>query len=240
MNVLAINSSPKMEKSNTSLILDPFLAGLKEAGAKVELFYTRKLDIKPCTGEFHCWVKQPGECYQKDDMQTLYPKLREAEILVFATPVYVDGITGPLKNLLDRMIPLVKPIFELREGHCRHPAREKADKGKLVLVSNCGFWELDNFDPLVVHMKAMCKNMSREFAGALLRPHGSAFSYMHRQGLPVADILEAAKEAGKQLAHHGQISAETLKTISRELLPLDMYVQEINKGFNKALESRKK
>ena len=240
MNVLAINSSPKMDKSNTSLILDPFLAGLKEAGAKVELLYTRKLDIKPCTGELHCWVKQPDECYQKDDMQMLYPKLQEAEILVFATPVYVDGIVGPLKNLIDRMIPLVEPIFELREGHCRHPSRERVEKGKLVLVSNCGFWELDNFDPLIVHMKAVCKNMSREFAGALLRPHGPALSHMQRQGLPVADIFEAAKEAGRQLVHHGQISAETLRTVSRELLPLDMYVEEINKGFNKALESKKK
>ncbi len=89
-HVLAINSSPKRAKSNTSLILNPFLDGIKEAGAEVELFYTRDLKIKPCTGEFNCWVKHPGECYQQDDMKQLYPKLKEADILVFATPVYVD------------------------------------------------------------------------------------------------------------------------------------------------------
>jgi len=37
----------------TALILNPFLEGMREAGAGVELFYTRKLDIKPCTGEFN-------------------------------------------------------------------------------------------------------------------------------------------------------------------------------------------
>ena len=237
-NVLVINASPKKEKSNTSLILNPFLDGMKEAGAQVELFYTRDLEIKPCTGEFHCWVKHPGECYQQDDMQQLYPKLQAADILVFATPVYVDGIAGPLKNFIDRMIPLVEPMFELREGHCRHPPREGVKEGKLVLVSNCGFWELDNFDPLVVHMKALCKNVSRTFAGALLRPHGSALSYMLRSGLPVDDVSKAARKAGRQLVRNGQISEEIQQTVSRELLPLDMYVERVNAGFKAALESK--
>lgn len=43
---------------------------------------------------------------------------------------------------------------------------------KMVLVSNCGFWEMDNFDPLLVHLKALCRNAEAEFVGALLRLHG--------------------------------------------------------------------
>lgn len=235
--VLAINSSPKRGKSNTSLILNPFLDGIKEAGADVELFYTRDLEIKPCTGEFNCWMKHPGECYQQDDMKQLYPKLEEADILVFATPVYVDGITGSLKNLVDRMIPLIKPIIEIREGHCRHPPRKRVRKGQLVLVSNCGFWELDNFDPVVLHMKALCRNMSRIFAGALLRPHGSALKTMMKMGQPVDDVFKAAKEAGHQLIDDGKMSPETLITISRELLPLEMYLQGVNREFRQALNA---
>ena len=234
---LAFNCSPKMEESNTALILNPFLEGMKNAGTEIELFYTRKLDIKPCTGEFHCWIKHPGECYQKDDMQMLYPKIVEADILVFATPVYVDGISGPMKDLLDRTVALVEPFFELRGGHCRHPIRKRLVGGKLVLVSNSGFWELDNFDPLIVHMKALCKNFSREFAGALLRPHGPALKPIKNMGLPVDDVLEAAKDAGVQLIQEGKIATETLKTISRELLPLENYIKNVNKGFEKALAS---
>jgi multimeric flavodoxin WrbA len=73
MKVLAINSSPKMGKGNTALILTPFLEGMSDAGAEVELFYTQKLNIKPCTGEYNCLLKTPGSCYQNDDMQMLYP-----------------------------------------------------------------------------------------------------------------------------------------------------------------------
>jgi len=240
MKVLAINSSPNMDKGNTALILGPFLEGMKDAGTEVEIFYTRKLKINPCQGEFSCWVKTPGECFQKDDMQMLYPKLREADIWVFATPVYVDGISGPMKNLLDRVLPLVQPFFELRDGHCRHPLREGTKSGKIVLVSNCGFWEMDNFDPLLVHIKAACKNGSREFAGALLRPHGPALRAMMEMGMPVDDILEAAKKAGRQLVEDGGMSPETLNVVSRELMPLEAYAQTVNQRFQQALDALEK
>lgn len=240
MKVLAINSSPRMDKGNTALILNPFLEGMKEAGVEVELFYTRKLNINPCTGEFNCWLKTPGKCYQNDDMNILYPKIDAADVIVFATPLYVDGVTGPMKNLMDRIIPLVHPFFELRDDHCRHPGRGEAKVRKLVLVSNCGFWEKDNFDPLIVHMKAICKNLSAEFAGALLRPHGEAMPDMLEMGAPIGDIFEAAKEAGRQLAKEQKMSQETLDIVSRELLPKEMYIQIVNQYFQQTLEALEK
>jgi len=229
-----------MDNGNTALILNPFLEGMKEVGAEVELFYTRKLKINPCHGGFICWLKTPGECWQKDDMQMLYPKLREADIYVFGTPVYVDGISGPMKNLLDRIIPLVQPFFELRDGHCRHLVREGYRHGKMVLVSNSGFWEMDNFDPLLVHMKAFCKNAAKEFAGALLRPHGEALRPMMKMGISLDDVFEAAREAGRQLVKDGKMSAETLNIVSRELMPLEMYVKAANETFQQALDALKK
>ncbi len=237
MKVLAISSSPTMYRGNTALILNPFLQGMKDAGADVELFYTKNLKINPCQGEFNCWIKTPGKCFQDDDMQMLDPKMREADILVFATPVYCDGITGPLKNLLDRTIPQVYPFFELRDGHCRHPLREDTKASKVVLVSNCGFWEMDNFDPMLAHIKAYCNNGANEFAGALLRPHGGALRPMMEMGAPVDDIFEAAKEAGRQLVRDGRVSDKTLSIVSRELMPLDMYIQAANQFFKEELET---
>jgi multimeric flavodoxin WrbA len=240
VKVLAINGSPHGEKGNTALILEPFLDGMKELGAEVDLFYTRKMKINPCLGEYNCWYKTPGVCSQKDDMQQLIPKLIQSDILIFATPVYVDGIAGPLKNLLDRVIPMGDPIIELRDGHCRHRARETIRNRKLVLVSNCGFWELDNFDPLVMHMQAVAKNLGCEFSGALLRPHGPALKAMIQQGMPVGDILEAAKKAGHQLAQDGRINADTLKIISRQLLSQQQYVDIANQFTRKTLSSPSK
>jgi multimeric flavodoxin WrbA len=240
MKVLAINSSPRMERGNTALILGPFLEGLKEEGAEVELAYTKKLKIGPCLGCFSCWLKTPGKCIQRDDMEIILPKMGQADVLVLATPVYCDGITGPLKNLMDRSIPLALPFFELREGHCRHPRRERAGQSTMVLVSNCGFWEIDNFDPLIAHMKAFCKNASLDFAGALLRPHGEGLRPMMEMDQPVDDIFEAAKDAGRQLARKGSISPETLKIVSRELMPKETYFGHANQSFKEALDKLSK
>jgi multimeric flavodoxin WrbA len=72
--VVSINGSAKMEKGNTALVLASFLDGEREAEASVELFYAKRLNVKPCTGEFYCWNKKPSECYIDDNMQVLYPK----------------------------------------------------------------------------------------------------------------------------------------------------------------------
>jgi len=226
MKVIAINSSPKMDKGTTALILAPFLEGLTESGAEVELFYTKKLSINPCLGDYHCSTHTPGHCFQKDDVQMLHPKLCDADVWVFATPVYVSGMPGPLKTLIDRiLVPLGEPHIELRDGHCHHPLRLGTKTGQVVLVSTCGYWEMDNFDLLVAHMRAFCEHAEREFAGALLRPHAPALQPLLKKGVPIHDIFEAAREAGLQFGKGGKMSQETLAGVCRELMPLNMWAR---------------
>ncbi len=233
MKVLAINGSPHMDKGSTALILNPFLDGIRSADGEVETFYTRELDIRPCDGDLGCWLKHPGECTIKDDMQMLYPRFMDADVLVYASPVYDSGITASLKNLIDRMLPLGQPFMAIKDGHTHQPNPEGSKLQKVVLVSSCAYWEADNFDPMVAWAKAFCRSWSKDFAGALLRPHGDALRPMMDMGLPVGDVIQSAKDAGRQLATQGRISEETLKADSRELLPQEMYVGLINAFFKK-------
>jgi multimeric flavodoxin WrbA len=236
MKVLVFNGSPNMDKGNTALILSPFVEGMREEGAEVELQYVKRLKINPCQGEMNCWLKTPGECLQKDDMNAIYPKLRQADVIVFAVPVYVDGMPSPMKTLIDRLIPLIEPYVELREGHCRHTVPERHKHSKVVLVSTAGFWEMDNFNPLVMHIQAICKNACWEYTGALLRPHSSALWYMLKKGMPVQDVIEAAKKAGRDLARDGRMKEETLKIVSRGLVPQGAFVERMNRDFKRALD----
>ncbi len=237
MKVIAFNSSPMMDKGNTAMVLNPFLKGMEEAGAEVELFYTKKLKVKPCQGELNCWFKTPGKCFQKDDMIMINEKLAQADVIVYATPLYVDGFTGPMKNLIDRMVIGVEPIMELRNGKSRHPKRPGTKNCKVVLVSNCGFWEIENFDHLVTHTKEICDMRSQVYAGALLRPHGPVLRVLKERGEPVEDVFEAAAEAGLQLVREGKMSQETLNTVSRELLPLGTYLNAVNERAKRMLNS---
>ena len=236
MKVLAFNASPLMENGNTAIMLEPFLKGMKEEGCDIELFYTSKLQVKPCLGDRACWTKTPGKCVQDDDVKMLIPKIQQADFIVFATPVYVDGMPGALKNLIDRLLPVIEPYFVLQAKHCRHPPRQPHKSSRVALVANCGFWEKDNFDPLIIHMKAICKNTSWEYTGALLRPHAEALSYMVRKGIPVQDVLDAAENLGRELVKTGRMSKKNLKIVNRELVSLETYVEMTNKGFKQTLD----
>jgi multimeric flavodoxin WrbA len=229
MKVLAINGSPHMDEGNTAMILSPFLKGMKEAGAIVELFYTRKLKIGPCNGDMSCWFKNPGKCGQDDDMQMLLPKFKEADVIVWASPVYYAGITGPLKNLMDRQLPL---IMQGDTGSKRQ---------KIVLVSTCGAWELSMFDPLLAQMNALYSvpEANSEFIGALLRPMAEGMKEMIKAGETgsVDEIIQAAKEAGSQLVKEGRISGDIQKKVSKALMPRDAYYKAAQEMMDQAKKS---
>ncbi|MFX1508791.1 MAG: flavodoxin family protein [Promethearchaeota archaeon] len=239
MKILALNSSPRKARGGTALILNNFLEGAKEAGAKIDLIYVHDLKIKPCLGCFNCWIKTPGICVQKDDMKEVLDKWLSSDALVLATPIYVDGMTSTLKALLDRSIPRVQPFFEIRDDHCRHPPRLGKKPMKVALVSVSGFTELDNFIPLVTHVQAFCKNLNGNYAGALLRPLGAQLQMFKQIGLPVDDIFDAMKQAGKEFVKQDQISSKTQEIISREIVPRSEYIKRLNQGFQQQLDAIK-
>lgn len=231
MQVLALNGSPRKERGATSQILSLFLEGVREAGADVEIIYTHDLDMKPCRGCFTCWTTTPGKCVIDDEVKDILPKIANADIIIYATPVYVDGMTSTLKMLLDRSLPLIEGKWEIRDDHCRHPRRETTKTGKNVLLSVSGFTELDNFDPLIVHMKAACKNEDREYVGAILRPVAWLIPIVQKQGFPVDDIFEALREAGRQIVQDGKFKEETLQIISKDLISKEELIPLINEQY---------
>ncbi len=246
MKFFAINGSPRGARGVTDIILQAFIEGMASEGAvpvtDKRVHYLRDMDIGPCHGDWSCWLKTPGQCYQDDIMNDLYPALQSADLLVVATPVYVDGMTAQTKAFIDRMIPLIDPMIVVRDGHSRHELRPQyRPGGRVVLVSTCGFWEMDNFDCLVGHMKAICKNMGREYAGGVLRPHGPAFAAVLRSGQGDAqskaeDALEAAGESGRQLVAEGEISPETLERVAQPVASHRQHIQQTNMSFEKAIQ----
>jgi multimeric flavodoxin WrbA len=218
-----------MEKGNTAMVLAPFIQGMMDAGSDVELFYASRLKVKPCTcGEMYCWYKRPGECCIKDDMQLLYPKLGEADILVLATPVYIP-LPGQMQDIINRLCPLVKPMLETRAGRTRARFHEDVQIQKIVLVSTGGWWEKANFGTVERIAEELAEGASVEYAGALLRPH--AF-LMKTEGELTKDgesVLNAVGRAGYELVKEGVMSKETLEAISRPLIS----EEELRRRYNK-------
>ncbi|MHA1451597.1 MAG: flavodoxin family protein [Promethearchaeota archaeon] len=224
MKVIVINSSPSGNSGNTAIILNPFIDGMKKAGAEVETYLTKNLNIKPCCGQFVCSIKNI-DCIQKDDMADIHPKLLNADLWVFATPLYISTMNGPMKNFMDRMlVPWGETYIIWKNGRSHHPIKTKIDGGKVFLISSCGYWEIENFDLLIENLKEFCYHAERDFLGALLRPHAPMLKPM-KESPKVKEIIESAFNAGVQLIQNFKISKELLDKVSQPLVPKENYVR---------------
>ena len=223
VNVVAINASPRQGRGHTGMILAPFLEGLQDEGATVDLFYASKLKVKPCScGHFYCWYQTPGECVYKDSMTALYDAVTKAQILVVGSPVYSPA-PGDLQNILNRFVPLLEPMLEFRHGRTRARLREDVQLEKVVLVAGTGWWEKENANLLRHVIEEFAENASITFSGALVRPH--IYAMQTDQGVTEDGkrVLSAIRQGGRELIRIGGFKQETLDDISRPLLPREDY-----------------
>ncbi len=101
MKILAVLGSPRTEGNSTALARQVG-QGAEAEKATVEYVYLNQLEIKPCQGCRLCQEEGAKGCVQGDDMQSLYPKIKDANALILASPVYYFNVSGQLKVFIDR------------------------------------------------------------------------------------------------------------------------------------------
>jgi len=99
--ILGVIGSPR-KKGNTHILVSRILDGAKEEGADTEIIFLNDLDIRECDGCHSCWKGR--QCSKKDDMNAIYPKIIESDIIIFGTPVYWYGPTALMKCFIDRFV----------------------------------------------------------------------------------------------------------------------------------------
>jgi len=226
---LALNGSPKGPNGNTEILLKEFLAGVEEAGGEATTVYVKDLRINFCRGCFSCWNVTPGECVHKDDFPAVLEQIKQADVLVLATPLYHGGMTAMLKAAVERTLPLSKPYMVVVDGRTHHPPGEGAGNQKYVLISNCGFPERLNFRALEAHIHEMTGD-GRQLAGKVLCAAGPWLGGAPRH--VVQWYLDATRQAGREVIETGHISDETSAILDRPLATPEMYLKVINQLWN--------
>ncbi|MFC1807622.1 flavodoxin family protein [Candidatus Omnitrophota bacterium] len=110
--VLGIAGSGR-KNGNSEILLDKVLEGAKSNGAKTEKLVLNRLNIKLCEAENHCMRK--GACFINDDMTKIYKKLKTADAVVIASPVYFGSVSAQLKTLIDRCQAIWATYFILKK-----------------------------------------------------------------------------------------------------------------------------
>ena len=109
MRILVLNGSPR-PKGNTKQMIEAFREGAVSAEHQVDVVDVCQKKIGGCLACEYCHTRGNGTCIQKDDMQEVYALLKDAEMLVIASPIYYHGISGQLKCVIDRFYSAAYPI----------------------------------------------------------------------------------------------------------------------------------
>jgi len=112
MKILAIHGSPRTTRSTTRQLAGFVLEGAAEAGAGTEMIDLCDLRVTPCTACEGCSFN--GICVFEDDIPTLVDRMKDADGIVFASPVYIDNVSGQMKIFFDRLADAIH--YQLLSG----------------------------------------------------------------------------------------------------------------------------
>ncbi len=129
--IVAFRGSPRPQ-GNSSLLLQSFIDGAKKNNAEILLINAYKANINYCMGCLRCNIL--GHCsIETDDWKDISSKILDADVLVFASPIYFHHISAPLKKILDRFRSFVK--IQMTETGLIHTPWQKWDKDLVLLLS---------------------------------------------------------------------------------------------------------
>jgi multimeric flavodoxin WrbA len=177
-NILILKSSPR-EKGNSNTLAAQVEKGAKEQGALVDSLSLHGMDIKPCDACDLCL--ENGECIIDDEMQIVYPLIKEADAIVIAGPVYWFTISAQAKLCIDRWYALPEGTFKGKEFGV------VLTYGDTDLYSSGGINAVHTFESMFRYLEA-------EFSGLV---HGYAYEIGEAEKKP--ELMDKAYKLGQKI-----------------------------------------
>jgi multimeric flavodoxin WrbA len=137
MKVIAVIGSPR-RNGNTELLAAHTLKAVAEAGIETEIVPLAGRDIRPCTACLAC--SQQEECSIQDDLMPVYQKMKAADGIILASPVYFGSCTALLKGLMERTGYLSRFSHDCFKGKVGGPLVVARRAGQNFTVAQIDFW----------------------------------------------------------------------------------------------------
>ena len=233
MKILAINASYRGEKGHTHFLIDKLFQGAVATGAECETITLAKLKINRCLACGHCHtVDHSLQCIHddKDDVRAIFQKIAGADILIYATPVYVFGMSGLLKTFIDR-INATGDTLNLRVSEKRlmfhHIDRAICSKPFVVLVC-CDNLETETPKNVLSYFRTFSRFMDAPQVGILVRNGGRISGYGSDPDRPkrfpkILEVYAAYEQAGRELTREGRIRHGTQRRANQEIIPVPFF-----------------
>jgi multimeric flavodoxin WrbA len=137
MKVIAVTGSPR-KHGNTEILAEHALNAISEEGLETEIVSLAGRDIRPCTA---CMACTKGEkCSVNDDLMPVYFKMKEADGIILASPVYYGSCTALLKGLMERTGYISRFNGEPFKGKVGGPLVVARRAGQVFAVAEIDLW----------------------------------------------------------------------------------------------------
>lgn len=238
--VLVVSASSRGREGTTQLLTEHFIKGAERGGAKVETLVLSEMKIESCTGCFSCWIHN-NRCvhHHKDDMKLFLEKFAEADLLVWATPIYSFHCTPLMKNVLDRLFVLLDPHIVLTEkGQERHPMRVKRVPHQMLLACT-GYSDFHSFGPLRMTLKMVEERLGMKMLAELLRPGSLSFLTDNMINKRMLDALTALERAGEEVVLHKKVSSKSKRLFEQKVIEKSRFMAIANFIMDKMIQDKK-
>ncbi len=249
MNILAINSSYRGDKGHTRFLIDKLFQGAKKAGAECQVVTLASLKINRCLACGKCQTADHHlKCVHdtRDDVAAVFRQMRWADIIVYATPVYVFGLSGLLKTFLERFYGRGDSVdlSISRSGLMFHHVDRSICSKPFVTLVCCDNLENETPKNALSYFQTFSKFMDAPQVGVLVRNGGRLSGHGHdsdrEKSVPkILNVYAAYEQSGHELATIGHIRRSTERRANQEIVPVPLFgILKRLKPFKKIMVER--
>lgn len=235
MKIVAVNGSHRGEKGYTQFLIDRFLEGARHAGAQCETIVLAKYNINRCLG---CRICQTSKSYlqcvydTRDDVSKIFAVMRSADMLVYATPIYIFNMSGLMKIFLDRITSTAdSSILKLSvSGLFFHHIDNKLLSKPFVLITCQDNWEKETAKNVISYFHTFSQFLDAPLVGTLTRTSSALVGHGNDKAVEmkypkIREIYSAFHKAGEEVATAGRVSRATQKTANQPIINIPKPIQ---------------
>jgi len=230
MRIVAINGSYRGDRGHTRFLLDKIVEGVTAAGGQAEVVSLARLKVNRCLG---CGVCQEpdskGRCVHadKDDVASVFEKMAMADVVLYATPVYVFSMSALLKTLLERMYGIgdSSALCVTQSGLLFHQVDPKTCRKPFATLVCCDNLEEASPSNVLHYFRTYSRFMDAPYVASLVRNGGKLAGHGQDpkkldQFPRLREVYDAYVTAGRELATSGRVSAEVQNRANQEIIPV--------------------
>jgi hypothetical protein len=239
MKLLAINSSLKKENGNCQEIIDNLFIGAQKTGAVCSSIRLAKMHIERCIACNYCQKQSDYTCIynEKDDFINIVNQIRDSDIVILATPIYIFQISSLLKTFLERVYSLGKAekIVFTKTNLLLHDIDRKSFPKAFVPIIVSDNIERPTPESAIKYFEVLGKMLDIRQVGLIVR-NGEILLNNNDDNMKRKknEIINLVQIAGQELVLKGSISRNIEKGISQNILPIPKKAFDILKQFASA------